>query len=182
MLSQVEQILDIFDVGEDRAENDQLNFSQFHSKVCCRNYFLWVWKTKYFLMCLQVLAFLTSGGDEEKVVHYGSNSMKERRKSVSNSSSSAPNSSNSNFGQRRKSLSNSSSSNITGSNMMGERRSSFSNISGHSPPSTTLSPPPAVQVLPVFMTSQWFNYPSKFMNLCNIFIGSFQRKSAAKFW
>merc|ERR1719365_462479 len=81
--TQLEQILDIFDVGEDRAEDDQLKFSQFHSKV---------------------LAFLPSGGDEEKVVHNGSNSMKERRKSVSNSSSSAPNSSNSNFGQRRKSL------------------------------------------------------------------------------
>jgi len=118
--TQVEQILDIFDIGEDRAEDDQLDFSQFHSKV---------------------LAFLDSGGDDEKVVqvHCGNNSMKERRKSVSNSSS-GPNSSNSNFGQRRKSLTNSSS-----SNMMGERRSSLSNISGHSPPSSTLSPPPAVQ-------------------------------------
>ena len=37
MLSQVEQILDIFDVGEDRDDNDQINFSQFHSKVCCNN-------------------------------------------------------------------------------------------------------------------------------------------------
>ena len=35
MLGQVEQILDIFDIGEDRAEDDQLDFSQFHSKVCC---------------------------------------------------------------------------------------------------------------------------------------------------
>ena len=33
MLAQVEQILDIFDIGEDRAEDDQLDFSQFHSKV-----------------------------------------------------------------------------------------------------------------------------------------------------
>ena len=33
MLGQVEQILDIFDIGEDRAEDDQLDFSQFHSKV-----------------------------------------------------------------------------------------------------------------------------------------------------
>ena len=36
-LAQVEQILDIFDIGEDRAEDDQLDFSQFHSKVCCSN-------------------------------------------------------------------------------------------------------------------------------------------------
>merc|ERR1719305_1248955 len=79
-------------------------------------------------------------GDDEKVVHCGNNSMKERRKSVSNSSC-GPNSSNSNLGQRRKSLTTNSSS----SNMMGERRSSLSNISGHSPPSSTLSPPPAVQ-------------------------------------
>ena len=89
----------------------------------------------------QVLAFLNSSGEDEKMVRHGNNSMKERRKSLSNSGS-GPNSSNSNFGQRRKSLTNSSS-----SNMMGERRSSFSNISGHSPPSSTLSPPPAVQVL-----------------------------------
>jgi len=116
--TQVEQILDIFDIGEDRAEDDQLDFSQFHSKV---------------------LAFLNSSGEDEKMVRHGNNSMKERRKSLSNSGS-GPNSSNSNFGQRRKSLTNSSS-----SNMMGERRSSFSNISGHSPPSSTLSPPPAVQ-------------------------------------
>ena len=37
MLAQVEQILDIFDIGDDRAEDDQLDFSQFHSKVCCSN-------------------------------------------------------------------------------------------------------------------------------------------------
>merc|ERR1719367_1226559 len=105
--TQVEQILDIFDLGEDKAEDDQLNFSQFHSKV---------------------LAFLNSGGDDEKVVHHG---MKERRKSLSNTSSSS-----NMLGERRSSFSNISSSNM---------RSSFSNISGHSPPSSTLSPPPAVQ-------------------------------------
>merc|ERR1719264_819746 len=92
--TQAEQILDIFDIGEDRAEDDQLDFSQFHSKV---------------------LAFLNSGGDDEKVVHCGNNSMKERRKSVSNSSS-GPNSSNSNFGQRRKSLTTNSSSGPNSSN------------------------------------------------------------------
>ena len=37
LLSQVEQILDIFDVGEDRDEDDEINFSQFHSKVCFNN-------------------------------------------------------------------------------------------------------------------------------------------------
>ena len=104
--------------------------------VPLRSVFFWF---KY--LSPQVLAFLNSSGEDEKMVRHGNNSMKERRKSLSNSGS-GPNSSNSNFGQRRKSLTNSSS-----SNMMGERRSSFSNISGHSPPSSTLSPPPAVQVL-----------------------------------
>jgi len=116
--TQVEQILDIFDLGEDRAEDDQLNFSQFHSKV---------------------LAFLNSGGDDEKVVPHGDNSMKERRKSVSNGWLDGNSSSGLNFGQRRR---RSSFGNISSSNM---RKSSFSNTSGYSPPLSTLSPPPAVQ-------------------------------------
>ena len=102
------------------------------------------WSCKYIYYCVnqseqtcpfsKVLAFLNSGVDEERAVHVGS-SMKERRKSISNSST-APNSS-SNMGERRSSMSN-----------ILERRSSFSNTSsGHSPPSSNmLSPPPAVQV------------------------------------
>ena len=150
----VEQILDIFDFGEHKPEDDQINFNQFHSKVRCIRLHTCLLRTLnmcspvpasiHIYYCVnqseqtcpfsKVLAFLNSGVDEERAVHVGS-SMKERRKSISNSST-TPNSS-SNMGERRSSMSN-----------ILERRSSFSNTSsGHSPPSSNmLSPPPAVQV------------------------------------
>merc|ERR1712012_476727 len=125
--SQVEQILDIFDAGEDGSRDDQLDFGQFHSKV------------------LAFLDGVEGKGAESQTglsCHNSSSSLDQRRnsldqgrrKSLSNSSnsimgrnfeemrSSGGRSSMSNLGERRSST----------SNIIGERKSSFSNLSNHS--------------------------------------------------
>merc|ERR1719278_2407326 len=129
--SQVEQILDIFDAGEDGSRDDQLDFGQFHSKV------------------LAFLDGVEGKGAESQTglsCHNSSSSLDQRRrKSLSNSSNSIVGR---NFeemkssGGRRSSISNLGERRSSTSNIMGERKSSLSNLSNQS---STLSPPPSVQ-------------------------------------